>query len=118
MVGIMATQNTRPKITIDIDKIKATILLYFLICLALFFITGNVLYMWALWLTMFMIAYDSLKRPSKYPPAAPHRALGFSADPYLVNMGIGGTAANEVHKLNQEVQLLRQELERMRYSRY
>jgi hypothetical protein len=111
MVKIMATQNTRQKITVD--KRGAFMLFYIFTCLGLWLITGNGSYLWLSFLAYPMVMYDAHKRPHKYSSS-----LGFSADPYLVNVGIGGTAANEVHKLNLEMQRLRQELENMKYSRY
>jgi hypothetical protein len=113
-VGIMATQNPRQKITVD--KIGAFILLYIFTCLGLWLITGNGSYLWSSFLAYPMVMYDAHKRPEKFATGSIGKPLPFYQDPYLVNVGIGGTAANEVYKLNLEIQQLRQELERMKYK--
>ena len=108
----MATQNTRPKRKGGLIT-QLLILLYGLITFGLAFY--NVNWLWAFMLITILVGAHMRLYPEMWPmkySASPYE------DPYLVNMGIGGTAANEVHKLNLEIQRLRQELENMRYSRY
>jgi hypothetical protein len=112
-VGIMATQNTRQKITVD--KRGAFMLLYIFTCLGLWLITSNASYLWLSFLAYPMVIYDAQKRPEKYATGSIGKPLPFYEDPYLVNVGIGGTAANETYKLRLEIEQLRQELERMKY---
>jgi hypothetical protein len=110
----MATQKTRPKITVD--KIKLCILIYALTTLGLVFVTHNGMWGWAFELTWPIVGIDMYRHPERWPRGS--SSTPYYQDAYLVNSGIGGTAANEIHNLTQEVQRLGQELENMRYSRY
>jgi len=113
MVKIMTTQNTRPMRKSALIT-QLLIVLYGLVTFGLAFYNAN--WLWAFMLITIFVAAHMRVYPEMWP-AHPHSPSPYE-DPYLVNVGIGGTAANEVHKLNLEIQRLRQELENMRYSRY
>jgi hypothetical protein len=112
-VEIMATQNTRP-IRKGALITQLLIVLYGFITLGLVYVTHNANWLWAFMLITVFAAAHMRVYPEMWP-AHPHSPSPYE-DPYLVNVGIGGTAANEVYKLNLEIQQLRQELERMKYK--